>query len=102
MTRSDPDLHFPGQGIEVTCRCGHLWRVPTSLCGGLVNCPACRQVVSVPRGGRPELLFWLILLGGALPFVVVAAVLFAVGSTAAGWLVLLAGAAVLGLAVLMM
>ncbi|MEQ8768517.1 MAG: hypothetical protein RL885_31720 [Planctomycetota bacterium] len=94
--------HFPGQGIEVLCPCSHQFRVPTSLRGGIVNCPSCQKAVDVPRGSRPEFLFWLCIIGLAVPFVLFAVISFAGGHFTAGWVTIGLGVLVIGGMALMM
>lgn len=68
--------------LEIDCdECGHRFRVPRSMKGGLANCPDCKQ--AVPVGGGPEALFWIILglaVGGDI--LISAVVFFAAGATA--------------------
>lgn len=95
MTPGAPE---PWEGIEVYCECGHLFRAPRSLAGGITNCPACAQVVSVPGGAEP--LFWVLVSLGAFGVLALAVVAFYFLGPVAGGVVLVVGALVIGVAVL--
>jgi len=89
-----------GDGIEVYCDCGHLFHAKKSLGGGLTNCPRCHKAVEV--SGGPEPLFWILLGGGELVVLTIAALVFLVTKSAPGALiVLIIGAAITGIAVML-
>lgn len=80
--------------IEVYCpHCTEQFTAPTSMKGGLANCPACGR--AVPVGGGPEPLFWALFSLGVAAVLLISGVSFAAAGPVGGILTLLIGAAIL-------
>ncbi|MEK7866905.1 MAG: hypothetical protein AAB434_09510 [Planctomycetota bacterium] len=100
MTPNDAEPPPPWRMVQVDCPCGFIFPAPSSLRGGLANCPSCGK--AVPVKGGPEPLFWVIFGGiGVLVLGLAAGLGWAYGSMAAVATVVV-GAALIGIILVLM
>ncbi len=83
----------------IRCPCGGEFEVPSSLRGGIANCPKCRRAVKVPGGFEP--LFWALIAGGSGATVILAAIIGWFHGIEFGVGVLVAGFVAIGLSVIL-